>query len=140
MWANYDYSAFPLVYVKFNQYIKDEEDFNNFLKRWTFLYHDKKDFTFVFDTVKVSAPSISYCFKMRKFIKKLKQFPHQYLQKSLIIVSNTYIRYLLNLIFLFQKPVAPVYIYTSNDKEVNYNLLLKNIENNELQEFTIVNP
>ena len=77
---------------------------------------------------------------MRKFIKKLKQFPHQYLQKSLIIVSNTYIKYLLNLIFYFQKPVAPVYIYTSNDKEVNYNLLLKNIENNKLQDFTIVNP
>lgn len=140
MWANYDYSLFPIVYVKFNQYIESEHDFNDFLTKWIILYQNKKEFTFIFDTCNVSAPNISYCFKMRKFIKKLKHFPKQYLQKSIIIVSNSYIKYLLYLIFKFQKPVAPVYIYTNNDKEVNYNLLLKNIENNELQGFTIVNP
>ena len=138
MWANYDYSQFPVVYVKFNQYIKSDKDFNDFLTQWILLYQNKKEFTFIFDTSDVSAPNISYCFKMRKFIKKLKKFPYQYLQKSIIIVSNPYIKYLLYFIFNVQKPVATVYLYTINDKEVNYNLLLKNIENNELQEFTIV--
>ena len=139
MWANYDYSLFPVVYVKFNQYIESSQDFNDFLTKWTLLYQNKRDFTFIFDTCDVSAPNISYCFKMRKFIKKLKQFPKQYLQKSIIIVSNPYIKYLLYFIFNVQKPVATVYLYTSNIK-LNNKLLLQNIDNNKLNDFIIINP
>ena len=76
---------------------------------------------------------------MTKFIKKLKQFPYQYLQKSIIIVSNKYIKYLLNIIFKLQKPVAPVYLYSSK-KTVNYELLFKKIDNNDLDDFNIVYP
>jgi hypothetical protein len=141
MWANYDYSKFPIVYIKFNNKIDNEDDFNQFLKKWIYLYNDKKDFTFIFDTVDVGIPNISYCYKMTKFINKLKKFKHQYLQKSLIIVSNKYIRYLLNLIFRIQKPVAPVYIYNiKNDSLCNPYDLLNNINNNELNEFSIIKP
>jgi len=121
MWANYDYKNFPIVLVNFTNKIETKEEFNTFLKKWILLYKDKKDFTFIFDTLDVGIPKISYCYKMTKFIHTLKQFKHQYLQKSLIIVSNTYIKYLLNLIFRIQKPVAPVYIYNIN-KEDNNNI------------------
>ena len=78
---------------------------------------------------------------MTKFISSLKNFKHQYLQKSLIIVSNKYIKYLLNLIFIIQKPVAPVYIYNVNKGiPYDYDELLNNINNNELNEFSIVYP
>ena len=39
---------------------------------------------------------------MRKFIKKIKEF-HQYLKKSLIIVSNKYVKYLFSIVFSVQK-------------------------------------
>ena len=44
MWANYDYSSMPIVKVIFEKGIKDEEDFNQFLKEWITLYENKKDF------------------------------------------------------------------------------------------------
>ena len=98
MWANYDYTTFPIVKVTFNEKIESEEDFNEFLKKWVLLYDNKKNFTFIFDVSNVSSFNISYVFKMRKFIKKIKEFPYQYLKKSLIIVSNKYTKYLLSLI------------------------------------------
>ena len=141
MWANYDYSQFPIVKVIFNENIESEEDFNLFLKKWVLLYEDKKDFKFIFDVSKVSSFQMSYVFTMRKFIKKIKQFPHQYLQQSLIIVSNKYVKYLLSLVFSVQKPVAPVYIYNKTDKEpTDYDSLLNDIENNRLDKFKIVKP
>jgi len=139
MWANYDYSKFPVVNVDFNNTIKNNKEFSDFLVKWTLLYQNKKDFSFIFNTTKVGFVNPKYCFKMTKFIWKLKKFNHQYLQKSLIIVSNSYIKYLVNLIFRLQKPVAPVYIF-SNKEKVNYDLLLKKIENNELDDFNVVYP
>ena len=62
MWADYDYTNFPIVTVKFNKYIKEENDFNMFLKKWIYLYDDKKDFSFVFDTTNVGMPNIKYCY------------------------------------------------------------------------------
>jgi hypothetical protein len=117
MWAKYDYSKFPIVNVSFNSNIKDEEEFKLFLKEWLELYKKQKDFTFVFDTTNVGLINISYCFKLKKFIGELKQLPKQYLQKSIIIVSNKYIKHLLNIIFKITKPIAKVYIYEINSKD-----------------------
>ena len=139
MWANYNYSKFPIINVEFNKTIKNDIEFSDFLVKWTLLYQSKKDFTFIFNTIDVGFVNPKYCFKMTKFIKKLKKFNHQYLQKSIIIVSNKYIKYLLNIIFKLQKPVAPVYI-VSTKENVNYDLLLKKIENNELDNFNVVYP
>lgn len=141
MWANYNYTKFPIVSVKFTEKIDSDEEFNDFLKQWTLLYSEKKDFSFIFDTIDVGYINLSYCFKMRKFIKKLKKFPHQYLQKSIIIVSNKYMKMLLNLIFSVQRPVAKVYIYNYNESQpVTYDDLLQKINNNDLEDFSIVSP
>jgi len=141
MWANFNYNNFPIVSVKFNTKIENEEEFTQFLKKWILLYDDKKDFTFIFDTVNVGIPNMKYCYKMTKFISSLKKFKHQYLKKSIIIVSNKYIKYLLNLIFRLQKPVATVYIYNVNkDIPYDYDMLLNKISNNELNDFSIVYP
>ena len=141
MWANYNYTQFPIVSVKFNNKIEKEDEFTDFLKKWILLYNDKKDFTFIFDTVDVGIPNISYCYKMTKFIRRLKKFEHQYLQKSLILVSNKYIKYLLNLIFRLQQPVATVYIYNVNkDIPYDYNILLNKISKNELDDFSVIKP
>ena len=78
---------------------------------------------------------------MRKFIKKIKEFPYQYLKKSLIVVSNKYIKYLLSLVFSVQKPIATVYIYDKKSEEqLNLNDLMKNIDENIIDNFKIIKP
>ena len=77
-------------------------------------------------------------------MKKIKQFPKQYLQWSIIIVSNKYIRYLLNMVFMVQAPIATVYIYdistkqTNNNEDIDYKYLIENKDDKEL--FTIIKP
>lgn len=141
MWAKYNKQEFPNIIVELGEKIETEEEFNLFLKEWILLYNEKKNFNFIFDTRKVSRPSLSYVYKMKKFITKIKQFPTQYLQWSIIIVSNKYIRYLLNMVFMMQSPIAKVYIYdisTKNNKNIDYTYLINNIENKVL--FTIIKP
>ena len=54
---------------------------------------------------------------MASFIKELKR-KEQYLKSSIIIVESKYLRFLLNLIFKLQKPVANVYM-TRNSSETH---------------------
>ena len=50
MFSEFFYDRFPKVCVKFNGVIENEEDFNQFLRRWIELYDNKREFTFIFDT------------------------------------------------------------------------------------------
>jgi hypothetical protein len=80
-------------------------------------------------------------YKLTKFIHNLKKKKFNnpkefdFLQYSIIIVNNWYIKHLLNITFMIQKPVATVYIIEKNyDIEKLYykleNKLL--IEDNEI--------
>ena len=86
MFVKFNYDNFTNVHVTFGK-LNSNEDFN-----------------------------IKYSFKMSAFIKRLKRQPVQYLQRSIIIVNNSFIQSLLDLIFFIQSPVAPVYII----KDINY--------------------
>ena len=52
---------------------------------------------------------------MSLFIKQLKNRDIQYLTSSRIYVYNNFTKYLLDLIFFIQKPVATVYIHYNNE-------------------------
>ena len=139
MWADYDYSNFPTVLVKFNENIEKEEQLNSFFQKWEELYEKGENFTFVFDTSNISFIKLSYISKIRNFIKKMKRKPRQYLMKSLIIISNKYLKYLVNLIFKFQSPISPLYLYNKKQEEtLDYNCLLNKIDTNQHKEFTII--
>ena len=56
---------------------------------------------------------------MSQFIKNLKNRDHQYLEKSIILINNNKIRYLLDFIFMIQSPVAPIYIYNISNGEID---------------------
>ena len=94
MWATYNYAYSPLICVEFNNGIENNVDYANFIKNWTGLYQEKEDFYFLFDTTNTSMIGIKYAIKMSGFIKKLKEFPYQYLQQSVIIVKDRYIKFL----------------------------------------------
>lgn len=135
MWAKYDFSQEPIVKVEFEKNISGDDDLNEFLKEWIGLYEQKKDFFFILDTRNVGLIKMKYVNKMVKFIKKMKQFEYQYLQKSIIIVNNTMIRYLLNIIFNLTKPLATVHIVSDKTILDDFN----NIENLEQYQTVVEN-
>jgi hypothetical protein len=114
MFAEYNIDNLPNVFVTFSSTITDENEFDNFLLEWLNLYHKKEDFNFIFDTRRMKDINIKYAIKMSLFIKKLKKQDYHYLQKSLILVNNNKIKKLLDLVFILQSPVAPVYIWNTN--------------------------
>ena len=52
MFANYNYDNFPIVFVTFSENINSENDFDQFLNEWLILYHNRIDFSFIFDKYK----------------------------------------------------------------------------------------
>lgn len=126
MFAEFDESEFPIVRVTFHGRIKAPIDFENLILMWEKYYKRKEPFYFMFDTRNMGIVSLKYCFRMASFIKRLKRrYKRQYLQHSVILVKNRYIKFLLWVTFKAQKPVAPVYI--TNDVEV-YELLHQNLD------------
>tara|TARA_B100001142_G_scaffold324254_1_gene375665 strand:- start:3 stop:434 length:432 start_codon:yes stop_codon:yes gene_type:complete len=133
MFADFDYSLYnshSIIKVMFYNEI-NEMYFNKFIEEWQRLYKLKKNFIFIFNTKNVGLMPLSYSIQMSQFISKLKKEPKQYLQKSIIIVNSNIVKYMLNFIFTFQSPVAPVYIvelnhHTNNNitKILNNNVIL----------------
>ena len=109
MFVKFNYDNFPNIYVTLGK-LNSIEEFNILTNEWLKLYEQKIPFTFIFDSTNLEVYNIKYSFKMSAFIYKLKKEPIQYLQKSIIIVNNSFIQSLLDLIFFIQSPVAPVYI------------------------------
>ena len=109
MFVKFNYDNFPNIYVTFGK-LNSTKEFNILINEWLRLYEKKKYFTFIFDSSNLEVYNIKYSFKMSAFIHRLKKEPEQYLQKSIILVTNSFIQSLLDLIFFIQSPVAPVYI------------------------------
>lgn len=132
MFVTFDETEYPIVKVNFTGVVRDDNDFSQFTDKWLELYERNANFTFIFDTRNMGIMGPKYCFKMASFIKELKKRQIQYLEKSIIIVSNRYIRFLLWLIFKMQKPVAPVYI-----TDIHQDLFIKLLSNNIQQGLNI---
>jgi hypothetical protein len=115
MFAEYNHDHFPIVFVNFSESIESENDFDQFLNEWLLLYHSGRDFSFIFDTRTMKNINIKYAIKMAMFIKELRKQPYHYLQKSLILVNDKKILRLLDLVFTLQSPVAPVYLWLSEN-------------------------
>ena len=111
MFAEFNYDYFPIVFVTFSENINSENEFDQFLNEWLILYHNRRDFSYIFDTRNMKNISIKYAIKMTLFIKNLRKEPYHYLQKSLILVNDKSIKRLLDFVFTLQSPVAPVYLW-----------------------------
>tara|TARA_B100000131_G_scaffold317770_1_gene360396 strand:- start:1587 stop:1988 length:402 start_codon:yes stop_codon:yes gene_type:complete len=129
MFADYDYSQLPNVKVKLNNVI-DDDDFDEFLKEWLKLYIKKEKYSFIFDTTNVSNVPLKYSIRMAEFIKELKNNEIQYLEKSIILINNSFVKQMLNIILRLQSPVAPIYL-VSNETEID--LILNNGDISNIQ-------
>ena len=124
MFAEYNYDNFPVIFVNFSESIDSENDFDQFLNEWLLLYHNREDFSFIFDTRNMKNISLKYAIKMALFIRSLRKEDYHYLQKSLILVNDKHIKRLLDLVFTLQSPVAPVYLWQNDNDDKNDNISL----------------
>ena len=114
MFAAFNHDEFPIVQVALNN-IENRQDFENFLNEWLRLYDNNEYFSFEFDTKNVGFINPKYSVLMSLFIRELKKRDIQYLTSSRIYVYNKFTKYLLDLIFFIQKPVATVYIHYNDE-------------------------
>ena len=133
MFVQFNYDNFPNVYVTFGK-LNSTEEFNILTNEWLRLYEQKIPFTFIFDTTNLEVYNIKYSFKMSAFIHRLKKESEQYLQRSIILVTNSFIQHLLDLIFFIQSPVAPVYIVREKED------IQKILDGEEVERCKIIYP
>ena len=119
MFAFFDDSKFPDIYITFNRNI-DDDSWNNFTETWENFDKRNENYTLYFDLSGLGMPHIIYAWKMTIFIENLKKrkklHNNVYLKKSIIICNNYYQRKLLELVFYIQSPVAPVYIINDHNE------------------------
>ena len=133
MFVKFNYDHFPNVHVTFGK-LNSTEEFNILINEWLRLYEQKIPFTFIFDSSNLEVYNIKYSFKMSAFIYRLKKEPIQYLQRSIILVTNSFIQSLLDLIFFIQSPVAPVYIIREKED------IQKILDGEEVERCKIIYP
>ena len=117
-WSSFDTSNFPKVKVNMEGVINNQKEFDDFLQDWRGLYSKGERFELEFDTSKVGNVSMKYAFQMRSFIRELKSNYPRLLERSHIKVNSRWVRFLLKIIFFFEKPVADVYIENTRDNSV----------------------
>jgi len=137
MFATFDKLLFPRINVTFNGEIK-HDDYESFENQWMECYdHDisKGKFTFVMNTLNFQGyiHNLRHSYLLSKFIgnikeKRITDKKYDRLERSIIIVNNTIVRYLLQTVFLVQKPLAPIYIVQSQEKanDLYYNFIHHN--------------
>lgn len=120
MFFKYNYDSFPIVNVKFFGYINNDDDFKKFMEEWLNIYNKKIDFEFVFDTKDLLGSNLKYTIYMALFIKKIKSLKYKYLKCSKILLYNKFIYYLAKIIFIYEKPIAPIelILYNNNNNNV----------------------
>ena len=136
--AVYDYTSLPIIHIYMNNTIESDADFNNFISEWHLIYARRQPFKYVFHAEKVGFVPIKYALRMAAFIKSLRQTSEQYLQKSVIVIDHNYAKYLLNLIFYLQPPVADVYI--TKDPSLIEELLENDYRMDDGEEYEYISP
>ena len=119
MFAFFNDSLFPKIYVTFNQNI-NPNSWKQFTTTWRNFDLKKQPYTLLFDLAGLGLPHLTYAIKISYFIESLKKrkklLNNVYLTKSIIICNNTYQRKLLEWVFFIQSPVAPVYIVKTTEE------------------------
>ena len=132
MIISYNIDTLPLVKVKFTDGIdKNNYFYNKFINYWKFLYNSKIHFYFVMDLSQLTKPDILLCYDFIQFQKKLKLNSIQYLDFSILLINNSFIRNLLNYIWKICPPLNTVYLVDSQNKcKTLYNYIVNNSDNN----------
>ena len=95
-----------------------------FLERLENLGKAKQNYSVILDARNASNIGITNAYSGIRFTKRIKDMYPQYLQNTILIYSNSYLYYLLNIVLSIQKPICNFYTYkVSSNDEINYKQL-----------------
>jgi len=92
------------------------KQFDEFLVFWKNLYNSQIKFCFLFDTTTLTKASIEYCYRFANFLKQMKERETQYLDYSIIIITNKWIRWWFNFLLKIERPLAKIYVVKNKNE------------------------
>ena len=124
--ATFDLQYFPLIIVKLNK-LNNISECVSFLKQWEQLYLYEKYFTLIIDSRNQKNTNFRCVMLIAKFVKKFRKKNPQYLESSILIYNNKFVKHMFSLVLSFENPISPTYLYYTSEKGlVNYIELFKN--------------
>ena len=112
MLTKFDYTYYDsksIVKVILGDYIRSDEEFDNFTDEWSEI-NKKRNYILIIDTSNVESINIKYVYKLAQFIKSLKECDFKHLQLTIIMIKNSFVNRLLDMLLYIQSPIATVYI------------------------------
>ena len=131
-----DETLFPHIFVHFkNDTTLSKNGVSTYLNYWNLKQCEKKEFSCCIDTTAIKHYNFYTASKqaitIANFIKKMKKQPTQYLKYTILIITNSILIQLLDIILNLTKPCAIIYIVDTMDKA---NTLFNTLDRNNTLE------
>ena len=141
MFANFDYTNFPIVKVTCNGDVIKKADYEHFKEQWIYIHSLNKKFTLVFDTRNIGMVNTVYCIRIANFVKDYRDEEEELLQKTIVIITSQYVRFVLRFLCTIEKPTKPIYI-TRKYHPTFISSLIEKIERKESipRNITVMSP
>lgn len=142
MLITYDKSNHPTIYIKFdNRSDPNNESFINYMENWHHNYKNKKHFHFYIDLIELYAPNLFVIPDYLNRINVLKKFEIQYLDFTIMLVHNSFVKKIINLLFDNNGIVSTVYLVEKEQVACQLLKYLKNpiYNNNFIESFCLSN-
>jgi hypothetical protein len=133
---NIDETLFPHVRVHFkNNTNLTKNGVSTYLNYWNLKQCEKQEFSCCIDTTAMHNYSLytstKHAITIAKFIKKMKKEPVQYLKYTILVMTNSILIQLLDMILKLTTPCATIYIVDSMNKA---NALFNTLHRNNILE------
>lgn len=110
--------GFNLRLFEFSEYTSNS-DFNLFKNDFDKLLKKKEGFIAIFNLLNIKSFSINFFYQKMNYIYSNEKEVKKYLKASSIIISQNYIK-LIELGFIFKKPITPNYLTSNLENGIQY--------------------
>lgn len=106
-----DQRGWPCVRISFSRMPQDLAEYKTFLVELGKCYETKQKFTMLFDTKNITQVPIAYAKLLAQYMQEKEALTRQYLDKTAVIVENSFVRNFLRITFVLRKPTSPMEIF-----------------------------
>ena len=119
----YNTANYPYYKIKFTNAKYTDEGFEEHIKNFHNLYNlcikNNGKMILIIDISDLSMPPINFIQKQVKFMKDIKPLSKEYIGETIFITSSI-TKKILDILFLYEKPVSPYIIFDNENETINY--------------------
>lgn len=119
----YNTANYPYYKIKFTNAKYSDEGFKEHIENFHNLYNlcieNNGKMILIIDISDLSMPPINFIQKQVKFMKDIKPLSKEYIAET-IFISSSITKKILDILFLYEKPVSPYIIFDNEKETVNY--------------------